>query len=455
MDKIILLPLLASIALLFNRRPAEVFILVFLSSLTLLPVYFDTKLVSGIPELMFWSAALIPILAAWSFQNFERYRFYWMDVVVFLYILTIFYGQWSNSTYKEAQKILFNNMMAIFFPYIMVRSFCSDRAILIKTITFMTLLGAVVAVFNIIEFRMFVNYFDEILRKVWPRHVMWDTGMVMIRWGFKRTFGPFSHPIVSGYFFALISPISLWCYFQGHYGKNKKIGKLVVFLNILGVLVSLSRAPMVGLFLGIVIISYGWSNKKAVLGTIAVVMGTIILMVTLPKMIEYISVTRATALTVDQRNIAYRKEMWQAYMEVVAERPVLGWGRFSVPSVKGMDSIDSEYLGVALASGLVPLSFYLIFLFGMFINFYRFAATRAHDDPSGRLIWCLVAGWFTAIFTQATVYSGAQTVQYLYMLAGIGQAVMHMADELNPGLTEKIETTPIIGHGYEFIRVVA
>ena len=46
MDKIILLPLMASICLLFNRKPAEVFILVFLTSLTLLPVYFDTKLVS-------------------------------------------------------------------------------------------------------------------------------------------------------------------------------------------------------------------------------------------------------------------------------------------------------------------------------------------------------------------------------------------------------------------------
>lgn len=212
---------------------------------------------------------------------------------------------------------------------------------------------------------------------------------------------------------------------------------------------------MMGLFMGLGIIYYGWSNKKAALGMMAAILGTIILMVALPKMIEYASVTRATALTVDQRNIAYRKEMWQAYMEVVAEKPILGWGRFTVPSVKGMDSIDSEYLGVALASGLVPLTFYMIFLFGMFLQFYRFAVTRAHDDPWGRLLWCLMAGWFTAIFTQATVYSGAQTVQYLYILAGVGQAVMGMEDGSNVSSVKAGGNLSAVGNGYGFVRVIS
>jgi len=39
-------------------------------------------------------------------------------------------------------------------------------------IRMMTFLGAFIAIFNAIEFRMFTNYFDEILRRMWPGYVM-------------------------------------------------------------------------------------------------------------------------------------------------------------------------------------------------------------------------------------------------------------------------------------------
>ena len=69
--------------------------------------------------------------------------------------------------------------MTIFFPYILVRSFAADRPTLENLLRTMTLLGAFVAVLTLVETRLFVNYFDELLRRVWPTYVMWDTGMVM------------------------------------------------------------------------------------------------------------------------------------------------------------------------------------------------------------------------------------------------------------------------------------
>jgi len=453
MDKLIYIPVIISAGMLVIREPRDVFILVFLPFLTLFPTYFDTKLVPGIPEMTFWSAALIPILAAWVLRNFEGYRVHWMDIVILLYIITIFYGQWSNSNYKEAQKILYNNMMAVFFPYVLVRAFCEDRDTLIRMILVMTLLGAIIAIFNIIEFRMFTSYFDKILRRIWPHSVMWDTGMVMSRWGFKRAFGPFSHPIVAGYFFALMAPLSIWCYFQNLY-RNPKIGKLVVLLNVIGIFVSLSRAPISGFFLGLVIIFYGWSRSKAAIMSVLLIISTILFMLLVPTFIEYASVTRATAETVEQRNVAYRKEMWEAYTEVVQERPYLGWGRFTVPSVKGMKSIDSEYLGVALASGLIALSFYLIYLLGMLVRLLRFAHSRDPDDPWVRLAWCLIAGWVTAIFTQMTVYSGAQSIQYLFMLGAVGQVLVLTSDQERLPVKEPAVELEFIGRGFGFSRVI-
>ena len=453
MDKIILLPLIISAVLLVSREPRDVFILVFLPFLTLLPTYFDVEVVSGTPELYFWSAALIPILGAWVLRGFEGYRLHWMDLVILGYLLSIFYGQWANSDYKQAQKLLFNNLMAIFFPYVLVRAFCEDRETLIKMIRMMTFLGAFIAIFNAFEFRMFTNYFDQILRRLWPGSVMWDIGMVLSRWGFKRALGPFSHPISAGYFFSLVTPLALWLYNQSLY-RNKNIGRLVIFLNVLGLLVAISRAPMLGFFMGLVMIYYGWSQNKAAIMSIVLLVAAVVLLVAIPKFIEYASVTRATAETEDQRNVAYRKEMWEAYTEVVLERPFLGWGRFTVPAVKGMKSIDSEYLGVALASGLPALGFYLIFLFGTLIRLLRFAGKAVHDDPVVRLVWCLIAGWVSAIFSQATVYSGAQTVQYLFMLGAVGQVLMLSTQPHALTSRARAAHTEIAEHPFQFVRVI-
>ncbi|MBW2439960.1 MAG: O-antigen ligase family protein, partial [Deltaproteobacteria bacterium] len=254
-------------------------------------------------------------------------------------------------------------------------------------------------------------------------------------------------------FFSLISPLAIWCYFQEHYHK-KNIGRLVVALNVLGLIVALSRAPMMGFFMGLVIIYYGWSQNKAAIMSIVLLVATVVLMMAVPKFIEYASVTRATAATEDQRNVAYRKEMWEAYTEVVLERPYLGWGRFSVPAVKGMKSIDSEYLGVALASGLPALGFYLVFLFGMLFRLMRFAGRAAHDDPWGRLAWCLIAGWVSAIFSLATVYSGAQTVQYLYMLGAVGQVLILTPQLQRSFFGTKALSPELADHQFHFIRVI-
>ena len=188
--------------------------------------------------------------------------------------------------------------------------------------------------------------------------------------------------------------------------------------------------------------------------SIVLLVGAVVLMLLVPKFIEYASVTRATAETEDQRNVAYRKEMWEAYIEVVLERPYLGWGRFSVPSVKGMKSIDSEYLGVALASGLLALGCYLTFLFGMFIRLWRFAEKGAHDDPWARLAWCLIAGWGSAIFSLATVYSGTQTVQYLYMLGAIGQVLILSPAVERPGRQPVRTACEPVRHPFGFVRVI-
>ena len=222
----------------------------------------------------------------------------------------------------------------------------------------------------------------------------------------------------------------------------------------MGIFVSISRAPIMGFLMGLGIIYYGWSNKKVPIAIFYSIMLSVVLLGSLPKIISYVNVTRVTAKTTDQRNVAYRKEMWEAYIDIVRERPVLGWGRFTVPSIRGMKSIDSEYLGVALASGIIALTCYLIFLFGMLIRLFRFAISKGHDDPAGRLAWCLIAGWGSAVFSLGTVYAGGQSVHLLFILGGMGQVLILSAiKEWVPG-KEEIRMVPTLGRGFAFVRIL-
>lgn len=427
MDKLVLIPLLLSFVMLARgKKPQDAFLIVFLPSLTLLPVYYDSKIVNNIPEIAFWSAALLPILGAWVVRGCPGYVFKKMDLVVLLYILVVFMAQWFNSDYKISQKILFNNTMAMLAPYVLIRAFVNDKATLFRFLKIATTLGAFVAVFNLYEMRMFTNIFDEALRRIWPHTVLWDTGFVMSRGGFKRAFGPFSHPIVAGYFYSLMAPLAFWCYSQGIY-KTKNLGRWIVGLNALGVIASISRAPIIGLVLGILIIAYGWSQHKGTILTTVSILLSIGLMVSIPKFLTYASVTRATAETDAQQSVAYRKEMLEAYIDVVMKKPVVGWGRFGVPSVKGLKSIDNEYLGIALQSGLSSLFLYLVFLFGTLIALVKLGQRSHFRDSRSRLAWCLIACWVSAIFSQGTVYSGGQTVHYLFMLGAMGQNLINPA----------------------------
>ncbi len=421
MDKLILVPFIISSYFLYRgRKPAEVFILVFLPFLTLFPTYFDVKLIPGIPEFYFWSAALIPIFLVWIWREYQDFEFVTMDWMVLGYVVVIFLTQLSNSDYSVAQKILYNSFLTIFVPYIMIRSWANNRGAQINAIKTMLCLGAVIAVFNAYEARMFFNFFDQILRNLWPRDVVWDTGFVMQRAGMKRAMGPFGHPIIAGYFFALMVPLAVWCHFHRVF-KNRMASLLIIALNFGGLLASLSRGPIAGVVLGLGIIYFGWSNNKRFLVTFASMIVAIGLLASISTFMTYVSVTRDSAVTEAQRNAAYRKIMLEEYSLIVLERPFSGWGRSTVPKIRGMESIDNEYLGIALSSGLITLSVYLTFIFGTLYGLWRFCLKRGAKDPQARLGWCIVAGWMAALFTQGTVYSGGQALHYFFMMGALAQ----------------------------------
>lgn len=498
---------------LIYKEPKELFLYYFLPILTVFPVYYQTEVVPGTPELSFWSAALVPILLFWVVnKKVEGYFFSWLDLIILIHLLLVFYGQYINSSYKPAQKVFFNDLMARFFPYVLAKAYCSDRETRIEMIKVIVVVGAIVGFFMMYEFKQWYNVFDKPIREIWPHWVAWD--LPMKRWGLKRAFGPFAHPICGGYFFAMVAPLAIWLWrgkyfskglwkfsspkdlwgpkvalaivlipfalvplaglkkmtvlamilgfvliFVIRYGMIHRITKIpwgpaFVLLCVGGGIASISRAPMAGIFLGFAIIWFGWARRKGLVFGILFGLVCVSLPVVLPRVISYVNVDRATAETADQRNAAYRKELMENYMEVSAEKPWFGWGRFSVPVVKGQESIDNEYLFMLLTSGRMALYPYILMMAYVSIRLLLFVRRQPYDSQEGRLAWCLIAGWAAAIFTQSTVYAGTQTVQYFYLMAGMIEALVSAPVSVPAVVREKIEAVPASVLAYGFVRTV-
>ena len=452
MDKIILLLMLATIGLLLYKEPKELFLYLFLPVLTMMPVYYETKLVSGIPELSFWSAVLIPIAFVWVVnRQADGYRFSPVDVLILVNLVVVFSGQWHNSTYKEAQKILYNDMTIRLLPFIMARAWFMDPVSRLKMFRILITCSAIVALFLLFESRFYYNVFDEPIRRLWPKTVAWGAGMK--RGGFKRATGPFGHPICAGYFFTMFVPLAIWLW-KNDYFETRKKGFWITLLCILGGIASISRAPMIGIFLGMVLIWYGWSHNK---GLATMVLSCLMIMASIfiiPKAISYINVDRATAVTEDQRNAAYRKELMDNYKEVIAEKPLLGWGRFGVPVVKGQDSIDNEYLVIVLQSGKAALYTYILSFTWVVVRLLFFAARGDPGRHDTRLAWCLLASILTALFTQATVYSGTQTVQFFYMMLGFSEGLVQSGTLEEATAVEHSGISGESDYGYNFSRTL-
>ncbi|MEM7181622.1 MAG: O-antigen ligase family protein [Spirochaetota bacterium] len=453
MDKIAILPLFVSAYLLLQKNSKEVFILFFLPLLTVVPTYYEVKIISGLPEVNFYIAGMLPILLVWLFKEKAiSYRFSLLDSFIFLNLLTLFISQYYTSSYKVAQKFIFNESMARLFPYLLMKTYFAEREERQKVIRIIIILGAIVGLLNLWEFRIWDNFFDKYIRKIWPYYVPWD--LPMKRGGFKRAFGPFGHPIIAGYFFALVLPIGIW-YWRKKLFTKKWHGPLVIALLFAGGIASISRAPIAAMFIGLIILWFGWTRRKVFVLSLILLGAIVFSSVYLPKIIGYVSINRSMAETADQRNAAYRMELLENYIQIVNQKPVLGWGRFSVPWVDNQVSIDNEYLFLALTHGKLNLFMYLSTIIVCLFRLTIFIWKEKQNSQEKEIAWCFVAAILSGTITQTTVWNGFQIVPYFYMFLAMSEAIVIYRPNPNREVSQSlaIELMPQ-SHAYHFSRTL-
>ncbi len=401
-----LMPFFLSIMALIIKGEKFAFKIV-LFCLFCIPSYYYFPL-PALPDFNFFHFSIFPIFIWWVFYGIKEYRYSTMDFLVLFYASISIISEFYTMGFSDGRNLLIDRFVQIIIPYIIAKHFLRTFEDKIEFARFLVIAGGVLAFFSPLEFKFDFALVD-FLQFIWPEYLRWPG---WARYGFVRAAAVYAHPILAGMMWAFYSLLAIWLY-KIKVFKNWYISCILIALNIIGLLMSISKGPILGFIVGITILVIGWTKKRLLAFNIVFILSALFLPPTTSKFMEYASVNRFNAKNETQENIAYRKELIDNYIVEVKKKPYLGYGRNGMPVVNGQVSIDNQYLYIALLHGTIALYIFLAMTLVVVIKMLKFGLHTSYADKEGQLSWLILACSFTWFVTLGTVWMGAQSEQII------------------------------------------
>ena len=420
MGALTLLPAIGTLAVSMTRGFREGLVLVAIPALVLLPNYYLWDL-EGAPEASFHNYMLLVITGALLIGRDRRLlQPRLLDLIPVTLVLWMVISENRLAGSAEAINLGALRCMLLVAPWVLGRAIGAHNGLMCSVFLSLGACGALIGLLAPFEARMGVNLFDT-LRAYWGGSVPWEGALY--RLGLRRVAGPISHPICLGFFYAMVIPPIFWMI--RHRLAPRWLLYGILTLCGLGMVLTLSRAPMMAMGLGLILMMGLWHRDKPIMRN--VVLGSVLLIsigVTF-FLWEYASVGRQASETQAQETASYRRELLENYIPLVKEQPLFGYGKVGVPVVGGQKSIDNQYLLMALRHGapaaglnilvaLIPTTLLLLSM-----------RRRTPGNPLGEVAGTLGVVLLSSLFIQATVYSGPQTTQILFLLLGMAVTLEH------------------------------
>lgn len=430
MSILAILPGLLAIVWIARRSPREAYLDIYLFSLLLLPGW-CRFVAPGTPDPTFYEAAILPIAAVAIVPLLRRWKFSFVDILVFAFASQIGYSEYANAGYKEAQNLLFDMIAAGVLPYLLAKGFISttkDRVRFVKRIVWCL---AILTFFFIFEFRFGLNPFRLVFDRFFPGQG--DGWVTTFRYGLARTAGPFGHAILAGIVFLVGLHLQRWLersgYWEAKFSKFNLPGltkpRALTFTLFLGIAMTMVRGPQIGAVLAAAVCAIGSGpnpQKRARWVLLA------ILAVGIPAAIvgyQYASVGREAATTASQESAAYRKELIDKYVDIAKERSLLGWGRNGWPKVLGMPSIDNYYLLLSLMHGVTATALLALLILTLVAKLLRNGMRAGQLKPVGSSLSFRLAGIYAGFaFAILTVYMGDNVIPIFFTLTGFAESYL-------------------------------
>jgi hypothetical protein len=207
------------------------------------------------------------------------------------------------------------------------------------------------------------------------------SGLYLVREGMVRASVTTGHPIVLGY----VLTIALVCFLalrgQLRSGLQKN---LALALLVGGILATFSRGPWLGA--AAAVFAY-WATANASRVRVGVVVAAIAGLAFVFDM--QVGLLRALS-RVDQSTVDYRAELLSKSMEVFSENPWLGSDQFverlaakGMTQGQGIVDVVNTYLGVALSTGVLGLTFFLCLFTTLLLSIWKSRRKYAATEVQG------------------------------------------------------------------------
>ena len=409
-----------------------VFLKVWIPIFLCIPFAF-TAHIPMVPIRTFSQAAVVPILYVLFKEKGHLIRLGRLEILLALYVVLRVGADFNSRGYKDAQNYAFYMLSCLIGPYLMGYYIINSRRMDIKTGKMFVLIFLVFFPLFLYEAKFWVSPIFKIMSPLFPDAF---SGL-SIRYGLARTAGTFEHPILACIMIIAVYRLHRWLTWTGAWKERQEgwLGKIQGWLKplpftfevqiaialIIMALMTISRGPWIGGIAAAILVGAGnMKNRKRALVIVCLVfvIGGIGGKLALDA---YITPAEGQVMAAEAQTMLYRKVMVERYTEFLVEKMWTGWGLTTVPTIKGMESIDNAFFLMALQHGvLAPALFVIIFVYAI-VSQVQFGL----KSPSGiaPLGFTFSGIYLMCFFAFASVYMGAQTEPLLFLLLGWGEGM--------------------------------
>src|SRR5277367_756583 len=449
MEATVFLVLLYSIYLIKTRSIADAAIDLYLPAFLLVPSFYAFRL-PHLPGIDFSGAALIPIAVTLLVCHGREWKLQRSDLWVALFFVGSYYSELSHSGASNAGLVFAGNAMKGILPYILGKILLEQEGVRERFARRYVILTFFIAILSLWEFRMGKDLFTTIENFILRENQGW-TGQG--RNGFIRIAGPFVGAIMAGTMFSIGWLFSMWLgVLDKSRGNEPKYWgqrrSTILSIGIAaGLLMTLSRGPIIGTILGYLIARIGNAKKMGRAAVITLVLIAVGGTIAYIKIQQYTSGDYWSAQTVEQQTAIYRRQLLENYKPIVEKGGVFGYGVVDRPSVDGQYSIDNAYLYIQLIQGNLGLwTFLLLGLESLLAVFLVVRRSTQRVDIYFAL--CIGGGMAGFLLSLTSVYLGGPMYELFFLLAGWSQS-LRQSQSVSVMLPQPVSTR------FSFRRVVA
>lgn len=416
-----------------NSRGVDfAFLYVWLPIFLLLPFAF-TAHIPMVPIRTFSQAAVVPILLVLARERLHLMRMGRMEWLLVLYVLWRVVADYESRGYKDAQNYAFYMLSCLIGPYLMGAYIIRNRAMDIRVAKMFVLIFLLSFPLFLYEAKFWVSPIFKLLSPLFPEAF---SGL-SIRYGLARTAGSYEHPILAAIMIIAVYRLHKWLAWAGEWTKPQTgwLGPIqqrmkalpfsfetqISIVLVLMALMTISRGPWIGGIAGAILVAAG--NAKNRRKALAVVLVALLIGGVGGKFAldAYTSVGEGQVVAAEAQTMIYRKVMVERYTEFLMDRMWQGWGLTTVPTIKGMESIDNAFFLMALQHGIPATGiFFVIFIYAIISQVLFGLKSAPGSAPLG---FTFAGVYLMCFFAFTTVYMGAQTEPLLFLFLGWGEGI--------------------------------